>query len=387
MSQRIKVLNVIIEDRIGGPQLRILQVAKRLREKGVETIVAIPRNNGDFQERLRTDNVKFYEIENFRRPRFTLNPAEHIKYIFSFLPSVVKLRSIVEAESIDIVHQNDIRQIQGPIAAKLARKKVLWHLQGKYPIISSLFIPFPYYLADLIVTASNATGKSYFKGKGRLFSRTFQTLYAPVDTAKFHPEVEGKSFRREFGLTGVYPVIGTVANINPIKGHIYFAHAARLIKQKYGGARFVIVGKILENRIDYMNKLRRLLERLGFSREDFIFTGERSDVAEALAAFDVFVLPSLFEACPMALLEAMAMERPSVASNIGGVPEIIKNGETGFLVRPKDPKEIARAVDDLLTRPDEARRMAARGRKHIVANFDLEACAENHYTLYCDLLK
>ena len=125
----------------------------------------------------------------------------------------------------------------------------------------------------------------------------------------------------------------------------------------------------------------------GFSREDFIFTGERSDIAEALAAFDVFVLPSLFEACPMALLEAMAMARPSVASNVGGVPEIIENGETGFLVRPKDPKEIARAVDDLLTRPDEAKRMAARGRRHIVANFDLEACAENHYRLYCDLLK
>jgi glycosyltransferase involved in cell wall biosynthesis len=89
----------------------------------------------------------------------------------------------------------------------------------------------------------------------------------------------------------------------------------------------------------------------------------------------------------MALLEAMAMARPSVASNVGGVPEIIENGETGFLVRPKDPKEIARAVDDLLTRPDEARRMAARGREHIVANFDLEACAENHYRLYRNLLK
>jgi len=379
---KIVVANIIAEDRIGGPQLRILQVARKLKGKGIETIVVVPDNNGDFKDILKRDNIKVYSIKNFRRLRFTLNPLEHVRYILSFIPSIVRIRRIIKEESVDIVHQNDIRQIQGPIAAKLADVKVLWHLNGiAYPLITKLFIPFAYFLADKIIAASGAIGDGYFDSKTRVFRRDFDIVYAPVNTDRFHPGIDSSSFKEEFGLNNAYPVIGMVGNLNPIKGHGYFIEAAKLIKEKYKDAKFIIVGKRLGNRNDYINRLEGLARDLGLAN-DIVFTGERRDVPEVVSSFDVFVLPSLSEACPMALLEAMAVEKPCIAADVGGVPEIVKDKETGLLVPPKDHKAIASAVEFLLKNPEEAKAMGKKGREHIMSRFTLDICVDSHYSVY-----
>lgn len=381
-NNQINVLNIIIEDRIGGPHLRIVQVARNLRKKGIETIVAIPANNGDFQALLSKEQIKFYEIEGFRRPRLTMNPIEHLKYICLLIPAILQLKKIIKQESIDIVHQNDIKQIQGPIAAKLARVRSLWHLQGYYPFISALFIPFPYLLADQIVTASGAMGKRYFNPARKFFKRDFHILYAPVDTNKFYPGIDSSAFEKQFDLTNAYPVIGTVGNLDPIKGHKYFIQAAHLIKKTYNNAKFIVIGKKLENRVDYTHELENLVSTFNFPKENFVFTGERDNIPEILPSFDIFVLPSLSEACPMALLEAMAMEIPCVATHVGGIPEIIEDRENGILVPPKDPQAIAQAVEHVLRNPEKAKEMAKKGREQVLARFSLDICVQKHYEIY-----
>jgi len=387
MKDKIKVLNIIIEDRIGGPQLRIIQVAAKLKEKGIKTIVAIPANKGGFQELLKKENIKFYEIPHFRRPRLTFNPIEHLKYFFSFVPAVLKLRRIIKSESINIVHQNDPKQIQGSIAAKLSNVKVLWHLQGMtYSLLSKPFILFVYFLADKVVASSTEIGVRYFNPRSRFFRRDVETLYAPVDTSRHRPGIDPKEFIREFGLSNAKPVIGMIGNLNSIKGHKYFVQAARMIKDKYSNARFLIIGKILENRLDYIRKLKETAVTIGLEG-DVVFTGERHDIPQVLSAMDIFVLPSLSEGCPMVLLEAMATSLPCIASNVGGVPEVIGDNKAGLLVPPKDPKAIYEAVDFLCNNPDKAKAMGEMGRKRVVSDFALNLCVDNHYRLYTQMVR
>lgn len=383
----MKVLNVIIEDRIGGPQLRIVQVAKRLRKKGVETIVILPANNGGFQGLLRREGIPFYELNNLRRPRLTPNPLEHMRYMISFIPSILRLKGIIRKESIDIVHQNDIMQIQGPIAAKLAKTRVLWHLQG-IPLhgVAQLFTPLAYFLSDKIIAASGAIGDQYFSPKRRIFRRDFDIVYAPVDTEQFSPAVDSSSFREEFRLENARPVIGMIGNLNPVKGHRYFIESAKLIKEKHKDAKFLIVGKKLENRRGYMRGLEHLVKELDLT-EDVIFTGARRDIPQVLSSLDVFVLPSLYEACPMVLLEAMATGIPCVATGVGGVPEIVTHHETGLLVPPREALAMAHAVTFFLNNRGEAETMGKRGRQRVLSRFSLDICVDDHWRIYSALIQ
>ena len=102
------------------------------------------------------------------------------------------------------------------------------------------------------------------------------------------------------------------------------------------------------------------------------FTGARHDVARLLTAIDVFALTSTTEAFPISLLEAMACGRPTVCTAVGGVPELLTDGETGYLVPPKDPQQLATRLVSLLSNPETARRMGRAGRQRVEAEFSLD---------------
>ena len=114
--------------------------------------------------------------------------------------------------------------------------------------------------------------------------------------------------------------------------------------------------------------------------------GERDDVGELLAAADLFVLSSRSEGLPLSILEAMAAGLPVVASDVGGVPELVVDGETGLLVPPGDPHALAAAIDRLLDDPDLRRRLGAAGRLRVSEQFDLESTQRAHLDLYRTLL-
>jgi glycosyltransferase involved in cell wall biosynthesis len=120
--------------------------------------------------------------------------------------------------------------------------------------------------------------------------------------------------------------------------------------------------------------------------EDVIFTGIRQDVPNILGLLDVFVLPSLWEGLPIALLEAMAAGLPVVATAVGGTPEVVVEGETGFLVPPRDPEALAEAILRLLREPDLRRRMGEAGRKRVAEHFSVEQMVQKTEALYEHLL-
>ena len=132
----------------------------------------------------------------------------------------------------------------------------------------------------------------------------------------------------------------------------------------------MLVGEGEAEHEKYKQELRQIVEKLGLA-QDVIFTGFRRDIPELLAAFDVLVLPSLEEAFGRVVIEAMACAKPVVATRGGGLPEIIRDKETGLLVPVKDPQAIAGAVLQLLADKALARQMGLSGRKRAEEMFDI----------------
>jgi glycosyltransferase involved in cell wall biosynthesis len=176
-------------------------------------------------------------------------------------------------------------------------------------------------------------------------------------------------------------VVGTVAHLSREKGLNYLIEAASLIPDVQKKLRFVIVGdgKCLQ-------ELRNLAKQYGLG-ETFQFAGFHSDISQFMKSFDIFTLPSLSEGLSSAILEAMATSLPIVATAVGGIPELVKNGENGLLVAPGDPAALARAIQQLVENPEESRRMGERGRDRMEAQFTLERKIRETEQLCALLLK
>ena len=184
----------------------------------------------------------------------------------------------------------------------------------------------------------------------------------------------------EFGLQARAPIVGTVGRLSPQKATEDFIEAAALLRRRFPDAQFLIVGEG-ERRAE----LERLVVARGLSAS-VRFTGYRQDVPRLLAAMDVFVLSSLYEGMPFSILEAMAAARPVVATRVDGVPEVVAEGETGVLVPPREPEQLADAIGFLLVHPDRAREMGRRGRERVRAHFSWERMVETIERLYRELL-
>jgi glycosyltransferase involved in cell wall biosynthesis len=161
-------------------------------------------------------------------------------------------------------------------------------------------------------------------------------------------------------------VVGTVAHLSREKGLQYLIEAASLIPDAQRKLRFVIVGDG-----DCLQELEGLVHKKGLE-DIFQFVGFHANVSQYLKTFDIFVLPSLSEGLSSAILEAMATSLPIVATEVGGIPELVKSGDNGLLVAPADPVSLARAIQHLADHPDQSQRMGMRGRERVEEQFTLE---------------
>lgn len=159
-----------------------------------------------------------------------------------------------------------------------------------------------------------------------------------------------------------YPVVLTVARLDKQKGHDYLLKAATGIP----GTLFVFAGDGPEK-----SNLENETRRLGLT-DRVIFLGSRNDIPELLYGCDVFALPSLYEGLPLSIMEAMAAGKPVVASNIGGVNELILDGESGYLVPPGDTHALARAINNIISNPVLAQKMASAGKTAVTRNYSAD---------------
>jgi glycosyltransferase involved in cell wall biosynthesis len=198
-----------------------------------------------------------------------------------------------------------------------------------------------------------------------------EVMYPGVDTARFHPGVEGIKLRFQQNISQEAPVVALIARFQEVKGHEVFQQMARQVALQIPQTRFLVAGENTQSAAD-LNLRNRMFTRAHSDpllRERLHYLGFRPDVEAVIAAADVLVCSSHFEGYGVANIEAMACGRPVVSTNRGGPAETIVNGETGVLVEPGDPAALAGRVLALLRDPALRQRMGTAGRARVEAMF------------------
>jgi glycosyltransferase involved in cell wall biosynthesis len=199
--------------------------------------------------------------------------------------------------------------------------------------------------------------------------RKIRIIHNGVDSSCFYFDGD-RSVLVEFDIDLSDPVVGIIAALRPEKDHQTLLRAARMVIDDIPAARFLIVGDG-----DLRANLESLTIELGIT-DNVRFVGTRSDVRRLLCAMDVFTLTSSSECSPISVLEAMACARPVVCSDVGGIPEMVEDGVSGYLVPPKNPGMLAARLKDLLASPELARRMGEAGRRRVESDFRLSQSHE-----------
>jgi len=284
----------------------------------------------------------------------------------------------------DLIHFND-PAVAGLLAGRLHRHAalVITHhtpeLNRRYGLRGKLLDRLAFGGRPFVIFTSESDRRTGIERDGIREEDSTVIPYG-IDVSSFGKHYDRNGIYKELGIPPDHRIVGNVARLAAQKGHTYLIEAAKIVLSRHGNVTFVIVGDGA-----LRGKLNAQTVRAGIA-ERFVFTGQRSDIPRLLNAFDVFVMPSLFEGLCMAVLEALAVALPVVATPVGGIPSSVAEGETGRLVPPRDADALANAILWMLEHPAEAREMGLRGRQLVEANFTMEAMLAGTEAVYDRLL-
>lgn len=331
------------------------------------------------------DAVRAAGIDLIREPRLLrqVAPVHDLRALRS-------LTHLFRTERYHIVHTHTSKAgFVGRLAAARAGVPIIIHtphgniFDGYFsPTVTGIFIRMERYAAHKTTRIISLTpeGRAEDLRRGIGEPSQYTTIFSGVDFAPFEQAVARRyQTRRALGLQNGEFLVGGVGRLEPVKGFAYFVKAAHRIAEAIPQARFILAG----NGSQYAD----LVAQFGAVRDRFLMLGLRADVPDLMAAMDVFVLPSLNEGMGRVLLEASAAHTPSVASNVGGVPSILRHAESGWLVPPRDAQAIAEAVIALARDPVRCRALAEAARAAVVPAYSIERMVERIEALYEELLK
>jgi glycosyltransferase involved in cell wall biosynthesis len=376
-----KILFIITQSELGGAQRFLCELMPRLSHDKYEILVAAGKDgDGEFLEVLKKTGVSVNPLRFLRRK---IDPYSDFRgylevgrLIRDFRPDTLFLSSSKAG-------------VLGSLAArKFPGIKVIYRIGGW-----TFNDPWPWWLKLIYLQAEKYTAKfkdiiivnnrhdfdqaKKLKMKPR---EKIELIHNGVDPYKL--EILGKDeakislfeklSQRQRGFLHAKIVIGTVANFYKTKGLEYFIEAIKLLRTEpvITHAAFVIIGNGPER-----EKLELQIKESGMKNKIFL-AGKISDARKYLAAFDIFILPSVKEGFPWALLEAMAAKLPVIATNVGAAPEIIEDGKNGFMVEPRKPELIAQKIKELIGNERLRQELGIQAHQTVVLKFDLNKMAE-----------
>lgn len=314
-----------------------------------------------------------------------ISPVHDLLALFSLYRFLFKEKPL-------IVHTHTSKAgLLGRLAARLARTPVIVHTPHGHvffgyfgQIKSMIFVLLERAAArmtDKIIALTESEKRDYLSfqiaDEGQL-----AVIHSGVELRKFKGLLleEKQQLKKELGIPQNALVVGTAGRLVTVKGPQFLMEAAQLVISSHPQTIFVFSGG---------GPLRPHLEKKALEtgiQDHVLFLGWRKDVARIMAIYDVFVLPSLNEGMGRALVEAMALGKPIVASNTGGIPDLVTHGENGFLVPPANPKELAKYIR-ILVDDEEKREKMGRAGKEIAVSFSSDEMIQKIDNLYTELLK
>ena len=374
----MKVLH-LMKTSVGGTWA--LRQMRELARLGVEVHVALP-DRGPLWEAYRRHGIRAHELQNdFSLKKPWLLPGRSCA-----------LRRLVDSVRPDLIHSHFVGTT---LTMRLALRTALqlpriFQVPGPLHLEQALFRGTEIALAqpnDTWIATCSATRDHYLRA-GVDPRRVFFSYYG-TDTGLFARTKALGRLRREIGLPLRTPIVGMVAHMYPpkrimgrtrgIKGHEDLIDAVAIAMEKVPDLKVVFVGGAWDGAIAYEKAIRRYAEQKIPGRAYFL--GTRSDVPELYGDFDVAVHPSHSENLGGAA-ESLLMGVPTIATNVGGFPDLIIPEKTGCLVPPRQPEALARAIVRMLRNPERARAMAAAGKRRVLSTCDVATTAAQVLSIY-----
>ncbi len=297
------------------------------------------------------------------------------------LAAVRQLKKLLKEERIDIIHSHGMKaRLYGLLAAPgIPVRTITTHhnwirsslIETCFELLDAFYIRF----YPKIVAVSPEVQQHM--QRYLIPKKNTQVIINGVNMLEFRKNhTDRVRIRDEFSIAPETPLIGAIGRISPEKGQKFFIEATAQVLKSYPKACFVLVGDGGQS-----EEMRAYAEALGIAR-NVIFTGFRTDIAGWYSALDIFVLPSLLEGTPMALLEAMSTGVPVVATDVGGVGHIVQDEKNGLLVPSANADKLATGIKRLLTDSTWMTQLAKNGLSTVASRYSAEKMAENYMTLY-----
>ena len=367
---KINVLHIVTTEELNGGKRYLLQLADNFPQHKYNLFFALTFRQ-DFINELEKRHIRYLVVNLKHQFNIKIFPA---------------LKKIIRDNNIQIVHTHGIRaSFYGRLSAKWAGIPVILstvhYSLYNYPVgrlrkrIYAFLDKVSSYSCDKLICVSNAVANDLIV-KSRINARKIKVIYNGIELDRFSRHQDISSFKAKFGLLETQRIIAIVGRLTYAKGHRYLLEAIGRLVESFPDIRCLIVGDG-----PLREELKVYAQKLGIM-QNCIFMGTRDDVAQILSMLDIFVLPSVSEGLPFVLLEAMAMQCAVVATNIGGINELVEDGRTGILVPPGDNQALAAALKELLQNRKKAQSLAACARLEVEQRFTLQRTLKETQEVY-----
>lgn len=384
------ILHVVHSAKLYGAEQSLVRLVEGLKKRGYKSVVALP-GEGLLSQRLTALDIPLVFVPSLKpwltQVRGIKRALYNLYQIYYIVQSVRQIKDAIEQFNIDLVHTTTAIVIDGALAARLARVPHVWHIREiiKPGVFRNFFLGAKVawniidHLSAKIIAISRAVAAPYSGSRNKI-----SIIYDGVDIRKFDISYSKEEMRRAFGLLSEGSLVGLLAQIHPVKRQEDFIVAATLVHPSFPKAKFLIIGGEITS--SYGQFLQAFSHRLG-ATDYIVWTGFLENPIPLLQQLDIVVLPSNYEPFGLVVIEAMAARKPVIGTLSGGIPEMIVDGETGLLVPPESPYELAEAISALLQNPDLARAMGQAGRRRVEKYFLVDQYVENVEKVYLELLK
>lgn len=360
----IRILHMIETGGPGGAEQVLIRIVKELQSRGIQCEVLLLKDTW-LADELRKNHINTYILPLKR----------------SFHPLwMVKVIQYIKKRNINCLHSHEFAMnCHSAIISRCLGLNCVTTVHGKNYYTDTYLRRYMYKIVSLItnMVAVSDDIKEYLVNKVNISPKNITVIKNGIITNKRSYDLNIRTkIRNELGVAGTTILIGAIGNLYPVKGHIYLLKAINLIVKKQNNIHLIIAGRGKEE-----NNLRKYIEDNNLS--DYItLLGYRDDVAELLSAIDIFVMPSISEGLPMALLEAMVVGKPVVVSNVGGMPEVVMNRNTGILYEYNDYENLAYSIIELIN-DDELRNNISMNAKNLVKNkYSFNEMIDKYIELY-----
>lgn len=370
MNQMKKILHLHNTSAIGGAEQVILDLAAFIDPERYKSYVGVFRQ-GELVSELRKREIKFLWLKESTQV-----------YDYKFLKNIIR---IIKQNRIDLIHSHTWgTDFYSYWASVILGIPMISTIHNRYYIFEKWSRRFSYkvFISQIkkIVSVSEDI-QSLLREELKLAPQKIKLIYNGIDTRKFEGKKNLEKIRKELNLSPDELILGNVGNLREVKDHHTLLLSFGRVSSIFPQAKLLIIGEG-----ELKSSLIKLCTELELENR-VLFLGYREDVSSLLNLIDIFVLSSRLEGCSISILEAMASEKPVVATRVGGNPELILEGKTGFLVPSAEPEKLAEKIILMLKDEKLRRKMGEEGKKRVKEKFSLERMLKNYEELYSLILR